>query len=207
MRPFIVLLPLLVTLLWSCTENVPPPNPISGGLDAPATGPAGGKDATGPGPSAPDWKSVGEVQIPDTGLATTVATGLNCCGDAELPYQGSPARFYLAPADMSAGGDGLLLWLDAAGHSVLSQQTEPGVYSQVVYRSETAAKRSEGVVHLESPAALIPTVPLYIWAGTRFPSTVLGRNLPISDPEGKIPALLIAPQSSELNLTPPAPRQ
>ncbi len=196
MRPPLLLSALLVALLWSCTENVPPPNPISGGLDAPAGGPAGGKDPTGTGPSAPDWKSVGQVQIPDTGLAATVATGLDCCGDAKAPYQGSPARFYLGPADMAGGGDGLLLWLDATGHSVLSRQTDPGVYSEVIYRSEKPAERSDGIVHLESPAALIPTVPLYIWAGTRFPSTVLGRDLPVSDPEGKIPALLIAPPSA-----------
>jgi hypothetical protein len=146
---------------------------------------------------------VGQVQIPDTGLEATVATALDCCGDAEAPYQGSPARFYLGPADMTGSGDGLLLWLDATGHSVLSRQTEPGVYSEAIYRSEKPAKRIEGVVHLESPAALIPTVPLYIWAGSRFPSTVLGQDLPVSDPEGKIPALLIASPGSEVSATIP----
>jgi hypothetical protein len=107
---------------------------------------------------------------------------------------------------MSAGGDGLLLWLDAKGHSVLSQQTEPGVYAKDIFRSERPAERTEGIVHLECPTALLPEVASYIWAGTRFPSTVLGAPLPISDPDGGIPALLLTRNASpEAKATTPGP--
>lgn len=207
--PILLMSALILVPLFSCTENVPPPNPISLGDEAPAEGGPGSK-GTGKagldGPAAPNWKKVGEVPLVGTSLTATVATELSCCGDADSDYQGSPARFYLGPVDMSAGGDGLMLWLDAKGHSVLSQQTDPGVYSKEIFRSEGPAKRTDGVVNLECPAKLVPEIPLYIWAGTRFPSTVLGTPLPISDPDGGIPALLLTRKASaKKKATPPSP--
>jgi len=185
---------LLLLPLLACTEDVPPPNPISEGAQPPGTPDKskGAKKSTDANnPTAPDWKKVGEIELSGMRLKAKVTTDLSCCGDSDLDYHGSPARFYLGPADMSQGGDGFLLWLDKKGYSVLSQQTEPGVYSKVVYRSKAPAKRAQGTVHLECPTEFLPKIPIYIWAGTRFPSTVAGLELPISDPAGGIPALLI----------------
>lgn len=187
-----LLLAATALLVVACGTPEVAPNPLTVGDEGPAEQLATPTEGASAGPAAPEWVEVAALALGKE-LLTTVETKANCCAGEEAPYRGSPARFYLGPQDMSASGDGYLLWMDAEGHVVLSHQSDPGAYDQVVHRSEAAAPRVDGKVTLTIPASLLPSIPLYIWAGTRNPSTVLGTDLPISLEEGGIPALLLTP--------------
>jgi len=156
----------------------------------------------GPGTQAestqtgPNWIKTDEIPLDGSLLEVAVQTSDTCCGEGKLRYEESPARFYLAADDGSLGLNGFLLWLDQDDQVVLSRQTDPGLYTEEIYRSTEPARRAEGKVVLSCPSTLLSAGPMYIWSGSRSPSFVAGKLLPGNNPDGGIPAFLLVPKST-----------
>lgn len=207
--------PLLALLALGCRppETGPGPNggPInldatptflgSGGQGAPGgpgVGPggsggpdAGGESTEGGERRAPPWESKGTVQATGTLRLTGPVTG-SCCGSAKSEWEGSPLRFYVAPADPGQR-DGWVALLGKGDQAALLGMTGRDAYNTDLWRAATKASKAGDVVTLEIPADALPKMALRVWPGSPGTVTIGDVEIAQSEQGATIPYVVVLP--------------